>query len=121
MTRLVNTKMASNGWTANFLLYILMQTSMLPELEACGQLQTIIISRITSGHDTHLWPWHAAIYHQVNETDSTYRCGGTLVSSKFILTAAHCVSIEAEQVSVSLGRLQLNASQSSAPLIKVYC
>lgn len=89
------------------------------ELEACGQLQTTAESRRTSGHDTHRWPWHAAIYHQVSEADFKFKCGGTLVSSTFILTAAHCVSVAAERVSVALGRLHLNASQNVAPLIKV--
>jgi len=88
-------------------------------LADCGRLQNVLASRITEGHDTHRWPWHVAIYHQYNESDFEYKCGGTLLNSKFVLTAAHCVPVAVEDISVSLGRLYLNTSASGAPFIKV--
>ncbi|XP_053679338.1 transmembrane protease serine 9-like [Anopheles nili] len=37
------------------------------------------------------WPWHAAIFG-VSKRSREYLCGGTLVSQRYILTAASCVS-----------------------------
>lgn len=38
------------------------------------------------------WPWHVAIM-QLKNNKFDYHCGGTLISEKAILTAAHCVTI----------------------------
>uniref|UniRef100_A0A182YQB9 Peptidase S1 domain-containing protein n=1 Tax=Anopheles stephensi TaxID=30069 RepID=A0A182YQB9_ANOST len=37
------------------------------------------------------WPWHAAIF-AVSKRSRDYVCGGTLVSQRYILTAASCVA-----------------------------
>uniref|UniRef100_A0A182Q050 Peptidase S1 domain-containing protein n=1 Tax=Anopheles farauti TaxID=69004 RepID=A0A182Q050_9DIPT len=37
------------------------------------------------------WPWHAAVF-ALSKRSRDYRCGGTLVSQRYILTAASCVS-----------------------------
>lgn len=53
------------------------------------------------------WPWHAAIFH-LSSDNFKYKCGGTLLNSNTILTAAHCVfennrQIISERVTVQLG------------------
>lgn len=93
---------------------------LIHKITACGQLQNTLGPRITNGHNANRWPWHVAIYHRFNETDFSYQCGGTLISPNIVLTAAHCVLIDPEDVSVSLGRLRLNASESSASFKKVF-
>ncbi|XP_037049476.1 serine protease snake-like isoform X2 [Bradysia coprophila] len=110
--------MKLHGRTAVFILCILIQINKRSEITACGQLQNTLIPHISNAHDTHRWPWHVAIYHHFR-TKTTYQCGGTLISSNFIITAAHCVMIAPERVSVSLGRLRLNSHESTAPLMKV--
>lgn len=54
------------------------------------------------------WPWHAGIFHTGLRLDVTYKCGGTVLNSNLILTAAHCVYendrlIINERISVNLG------------------
>lgn len=98
--------------TAIILLLKLTQIDERKGVSACGQLQPTLADRITNANDTHHWPWHAGLYHIDNDSQPSYKCGGTLISSQYILTAAHCVFVEAKEVMVSLGRLYLNASAS---------
>lgn len=80
------------------------------------------------------WPWHAAIYHVQKRQEAIsepkiedYKCGGTLINSKLILTGAHCVcnndqQIDPEKVKVCLGKLYLNVTESNSQSFKVnYC
>ncbi|EAT33563.1 AAEL014163-PA [Aedes aegypti] len=58
----------------------------------CGVPQQSTIHLIVNGFNAlkGRWPWHVAIYHK-NHPLTAYVCGGTLISSTHILTAAHCV------------------------------
>lgn len=66
------------------------------------------------------WPWHAAIYF-ISNRDSSYKCGGTLISPDSILTAAHCVpaGISADKFLIYLGTHNLKASGSSFQTFQV--
>ncbi|KAL0818500.1 hypothetical protein ABMA28_008955 [Loxostege sticticalis] len=37
------------------------------------------------------WPWQIALY-QTQTVDNKYICGGTLVSNRHVITAAHCIT-----------------------------
>lgn len=57
------------------------------------------------------WPWLAAVYVN-NLTSLAYQCGGTLVSSRIVISAAHCFQLfktryTANEVLVFLGRHNL--------------
>lgn len=58
----------------------------------CGLPMVKINEVIVRGHDAKpgSFPWHAALYHRKGRSD-TYVCGGTLISSMYVLTADHCV------------------------------
>ncbi|XP_075157337.1 gastrulation-defective [Haematobia irritans] len=57
------------------------------------------------------WPWLAAVYVN-NLTSLAYQCGGTLISSRIVVSAAHCFQLfkkryTANEVLVFLGRHNL--------------
>ena len=35
------------------------------------------------------WPWHVGVFFS-SGSQSTYQCGGSLINSRYIITAAHC-------------------------------
>ncbi|KFB45594.1 hypothetical protein ZHAS_00013583 [Anopheles sinensis] len=60
----------------------------------------------------HHWPWHAAIFH-LHQGKFGYNCGGSLIDTHTILTAAHCIYtddglISTNRIQVHLGRMELN-------------
>ncbi|XP_050356545.1 chymotrypsin-C-like isoform X3 [Nymphalis io] len=57
------------------------------------------------------WPWHVALF-RIERATLKYICGGTLISNIYVLTAAHCVTINnaavlPESLGISLGKHNL--------------
>lgn len=83
---------------------------------------------ITNGLDAKEgdWPWHSAIYHtDENELAQSYKCGGTLISSTAVLTAAHCLydfgrPIIAERVIVHTGKYDLALASMNTQQFKAH-
>ena len=70
-------------------------------------------ARIYGGEEAtpHSIPWQVAIFdHYVNDSDPA--CGGTLISAKHVLTAAHCVedNTDCSRYSVGIGMHNRNGS-----------
>ncbi|CAH0728251.1 unnamed protein product, partial [Brenthis ino] len=63
-------------------------TKLLPDI--CGQKFDY---RIIGGNEAGIFefPWMALIYHKDNNGQALLDCGGSVISSRYILTAAHCV------------------------------
>lgn len=51
----------------------------------CGTVDHLVGYVINAEETENVWPWHVAIYNSSN----AYIAGGTIVSDRFILTAAH--------------------------------
>lgn len=77
----------------------------------CGQRSKRPVALIANGLKANEgdWPWHAAIFHLSVGFNVQYQCGGTVITSSAILTAAHCVHedgrrIIADRILVDLGK-----------------
>ncbi|XP_058836458.1 transmembrane protease serine 9-like [Topomyia yanbarensis] len=71
------------------------------------------------------FPWHAALYQEADGNFS-YSCGGSLISERFVITAAHCVinqnngyRITAKRLKVLLGGHELGAEDRCVQEMKV--
>jgi serine protease 56 len=93
------------------------------DADECGQ-QEYSSGRIVGGVEapTGQWPWLAAIFlHGPKRTE--FWCGGSLIGSKYVLTAAHCTRdsrqrpFAAKQFTVRLGDIDLSTdNEPSAPV-----
>uniref|UniRef100_U5EHU2 CLIP domain-containing serine protease n=1 Tax=Corethrella appendiculata TaxID=1370023 RepID=U5EHU2_9DIPT len=64
--------------------------SLLPEPGECG---VFLKNRIVGGEITHIsdYPWMARLYYNLGQGKFGYRCGGSLINDRYVLTAAHCI------------------------------
>ncbi|XP_033943248.1 chymotrypsin-like elastase family member 2A [Pseudochaenichthys georgianus] len=73
-----------------------------------------VLSRVVAGEDVrpHSWPWQISL-----KSDGSGRwrhvCGGTLISSDWVLTAAHCIN-DRYNYSVELGKHSLKTTEEGS-------
>ncbi|CAG9770447.1 unnamed protein product [Ceutorhynchus assimilis] len=86
----------------------------------CGTVVKQPRPLITHGQATQEgeFPWHSAIYHSQG-IDLTYICGASLISTKHLITVAHCVTrkksqmpINADNLVIYLGKFYLQVWRS---------
>ncbi|XP_050728712.1 proclotting enzyme-like [Eriocheir sinensis] len=79
----------------------------------CGVLSAADVTRIVGGKpaDIREWPWIAALLRR----GDTHFCGGTLITNRHILTAAHCVKpFTISDITVRLGEYTFEAKNETA-------
>ncbi|XP_016891320.1 chymotrypsin-like elastase family member 2A [Cynoglossus semilaevis] len=73
-----------------------------------------VVNRVVAGEDVkpHSWPWQVSLQY-ASSGRWRHVCGGTLVSSNWVLTAAHCIN-ERYTYRVELGKHSLKASEDGS-------
>ncbi|XP_070507429.1 melanization protease 1-like [Chironomus tepperi] len=95
------------------------QTKLLPgHLGFCGRQADLSI-RIIGGEDVSPgeFPWHALLVYRKSSFMDGYHCGGSLITSTHVLTAAHCTDRRLlpsfwNLISVRLGENDINSIEN---------
>ncbi|XP_031629232.1 serine protease persephone-like [Contarinia nasturtii] len=66
-------------------------------------------NRILNGElaENNEFPWMAALVYFNEDYKVSFDCGGTIISNKFVLTAAHCVTSRRRPILVRIGKVSL--------------
>ncbi|GFX82037.1 clotting factor B [Trichonephila clavipes] len=88
-----------------------------PQVPSCGGKPYELFIAGGEASEPHEWPWMTAIFrrHQ-NSRPKLFLCGGSLINTKYVLTAAHCfinnyVTLPASAFVVRLGSHMLSSGE----------
>jgi secreted trypsin-like serine protease len=88
-----------------------------PKQTSCGQrVFNNTINRIINGKNApNSWPWMVSLRQRIGSLILSHFCGGSLIYSNYVITAAHCVrDVRPENLAVVVGTNSLNETLSSS-------
>uniref|UniRef100_A0A8C9QU84 Peptidase S1 domain-containing protein n=1 Tax=Spermophilus dauricus TaxID=99837 RepID=A0A8C9QU84_SPEDA len=92
-----------------------------PPASSCGvpSFPPNLSARVVGGDNAvpHSWPWQISLQYLKDDT-WRHTCGGTLISSNFVLTAAHCIS-NTLTYRVALGKHDLTVDEEGSLFVGV--
>lgn len=98
---------------------IIIAAAFLVSFALAKNIDTSRIGRIVGGQDANPTRFRYQAFLEVHTAAETHFCGGTVISSRSVLTSAHCV-VEAVEVVVKVGVMKLNeVSEATRQTFKV--
>ncbi|XP_051770152.1 hyaluronan-binding protein 2 isoform X2 [Ctenopharyngodon idella] len=92
------------------------------EFSDCGKTQTMISPRIFGGRkslpEAHPWQVSFQVRPKGSNANFSHNCGGTLIDSCWVLTAAHCIE-ENEEVRLEMGGVNLEKDDPAKQFLEV--
>ncbi|XP_037805294.1 serine protease grass-like [Lucilia sericata] len=71
-----------------------------------------IVDKISNGHVAALFGFPWMVLLKYDDEFNTFKCGGSLISDRYVLTAAHCIARSDKQlVAVRLGEYQISTER----------
>ncbi|XP_055593941.1 polyserase-2-like [Uranotaenia lowii] len=89
--------------------------------DTCGQKKIIAQEFISNGYKVlaGAWPWHGALFIR-NQRSHEYACGVTILTEKFVITAAHCTLDPNEGQRLPSGRVFIKVGQNNLDATEKY-